>query len=135
MLSEEDKDDEVNKKRREWIETYIAKNSKNRDSMKYLFDIIRNCPYNQFLSAVSCFCRCNPDYSDFCEIPLSPSSFSWSGSEVPLIEKQITFLTELSEALKGFQFIEHRARLSECIQWKQEYKQRVLMKEFLEKDE
>lgn len=135
MLSEEDKDDEVNKKRREWIETYIAKNSKNRDSMSSLFDIIRNCPYNQFLNTVLCFCRYNSDYSDFCEIPLSPFSFSWSGSEVPLIEKQITFLTELSGALKGFQFIEHRARLSECIQEKQEYKQQVLMEEFLEKNE
>lgn len=135
LLSEEDKDNEVNKKRREWIETYIAENSEDRDSMRFLFDIIRNCPYNQFLSAVLCFCRCNSDYSDFCEIPLSPSSFSWSGSEVPLIEEQITFLTELCGALKGFQFIEHRARLSECIQWKQEYKQQVLMKEFLERGE
>lgn len=135
LLSENNKNDEANKQRREWIEAYIAENSMDRDSMRFLFDIICDCPYDQFLSAVLCFCRCNPDYSDFCEIPLSPSSFSWSGSEVPLIEKQITFLTELSEALKGFQFIEHRARLSECIQWKQEYKQRVLMKEFLEKDE
>jgi len=103
--------------------------------MRFLLAVICNCPYDQFLSAVLCFCRCNPDCSDFCELPLSPSSLSWSGHDVQLIEKQITFLTEPNGEPKGFQFIEHRARLSECIQWKQEYMQRVLMEEFLEKDE
>lgn len=135
LLSEKNKDDEANKRRRQWIESYIAENSTDCDRMRFLFDIICNCPYDQFLSAVLCFCRFNPNYSDFCEIPLTPSSLLWSGSEVPLIEEQITFLTELSGKLNGFQFIEHRVRLSEYIQCKQEYKQQVLMKEFLEKDE
>lgn len=134
LLGEKDKNDGVNVLRRKWIETYIAENAKDRASMRFLFDVICNCPYDQFLSTVVCFCRYNSDYSDFCEIPLSPSSCSWSGSEVPLIEEQISFLTKLSDSLKGFQFIEHRARISELIQRKQEYKQHILMREFLIKE-
>lgn len=134
LLSEEDKDDGANERRNKWIELYIAKNARDRECMKFLFGIICNCPFDQFLRAVVHFCKSNSDYSDFCEIPLSPSFLSWSGSEVPIIEKQITFLERLNDAIKGFQFIEHRARISECIQWKQEYKQKVLMKEFIENE-
>ena len=102
--------------------------------MRFLFDVIRDCPQDQFFNALLHFCKCNSDYSDFCKIPLTPTFLTWSGSEVPIIEKQITFLEGLCDALKGFQFIEHRARLSECIQWKQEHKKKVLMEEFLESE-
>ena len=55
-----------------------------------------------------------------------------SGSEVPIIEQYIAFLIKFRENLKGIQFIEHRAYISEEIQDLQKRKEEVLLREFLE---
>jgi len=72
------------------------------------------------------------DIEIFKSIPLFASSSSWSGSEVPLIEKKIDFLSNLITSLKGADFIEHRAYLKERKNSYESYKQDILIKEYLE---
>lgn len=57
---------------------------------------------------------------------------SWSGNEVPLIEKEINFLNELIDSMIGIHYIEHKAYLKELILYKEKYKQKVLVREYLE---
>jgi hypothetical protein len=56
---------------------------------------------------------------------------SWSGSEVPIIERQISFLERLKDSLNGFEFIEHRERISMYIHGYRERKEKILLEEFL----
>lgn len=57
---------------------------------------------------------------------------SWSGSEVPLIEKDIEFLQKLVDELSGIDYLEHKQYLKEWISDKKKYKQRVLKREYME---
>lgn len=77
-----------------------------------------------------------PNYATVIEnledIPLFPLSASWSGSEVPLIDKKIDFLKRLLSELKGIEYIEHRVYVKERIESYEQYKKEVLIKEYLE---
>lgn len=114
------------------IAHYIESNYNDRVSMSFLFGVVCNLPEEQRLSAVMIFCKCNPDFDAFRNIHIMPTHASWSGSEVSIIEQYIAFLIKLRENLKGIQFIEHRAYISEGIQDLQKRKEEVLLREFLE---
>lgn len=122
----------ADKRCNEWIKYYIESNYNDRVSMNFLFGVVCNLPEEQRLSAVMIFCQCNPDFDAFRNIHIMPTHASWSGSEVPIIEQYIAFLIKLRENLKGIQFIEHRAYISERIQDLQKRKEEVLLREFLE---
>lgn len=117
-----------------WLKQYIELNYSNIDRMKFLFDIICNCTKDQIHQAVLTFCKFNTSFEDFKLLHIIPTHLSWSGSEVPLIEKQISFFENLKNSLIGFDFIEHRAYLSEYIQSYQRRKEAVLLHEFLNND-
>ena len=131
LLSDHEENQDLIRRRDEWIAHYIEKHSNDKSAMEFLFSIVCNLPVQRRLPAIITFCAHNPAYEDFCNISLTPTHLSWSGSEVPVIEGQINFLSILRDRLSGIQYIEHRARISEMIQHKQEYKEKVLLKEFL----
>lgn len=115
-----------------WIREYIIRNNTDEDSIEFIFDIICNLSNNQRKEAILIFCKCNNLYSEFKKIDLLPRSMTWSGSEVPILENKIAFLESLKNSLPGIVYIEHRAYLSEYIQCLQDYKEKVLLQEFIE---
>lgn len=122
----------VNKRRNEWIKYYVEANCCDGESMSFLFGIVCNLPEGQRLPVIVTFCQCNPAFDAFRSIHIVPTHASWSGSEVPILEQRIAFLIELKDSLRGIQFIEHRAYISEKIRNLQERKEDVLLSEFLE---
>ena len=78
------------------------------------------------------FLNINKSIEVFKELYLFPLSASWSGSEIPLIDKKIKFLEELYSSLKGIDYIEHKKYLKECIASEESYKEKVEMREYLE---
>lgn len=102
------------------------------ESMRFLFGIVCNLPEEQRLPAIVTFCQCNPAFEAFRSIYIIPTHASWSGSEVPILEQHIAFLSEIKDSLRGMQFVEHRAHISEKIRNLQERKEDVLLREFLE---
>ena len=97
----------------------------------YYADIIDKFDRNEILVA-TIIAFFDPDFDAFRNIHIMPTHASWSGSEVPIIEQYIAFLIKFRENLKGIQFIEHRAYISEEIQDLQKRKEEVLLREFLE---
>ena len=122
----------VNKRRNEWIKYYVEANCYDGESMRFLFGIVCNLPGEQRLPAIVTFCQCNPAFEAFRSIYIIPTHASWSGSEVPILEQHIAFLSEIKDSLRGMQFVEHRAHISEKIRNLQERKEDVLLREFLE---
>lgn len=68
----------------------------------------------------------------FTKISLFPSLRSWSGSKVPLIEKDIEFLQKLADEISGVDYLQHKLYLKEWIRDNKQYKQKVLKREYME---
>ena len=117
-----------------WLEAYIQENNGNREAMKFLFDVLSDFPKDQLRKAVIFFCTYNKNYDDFCNIAISPSLWSCCGSIIPMIESEINYLESLKNDLQGYDYIEHRSRISEIIHAHNEWKEQELLNEFLEGD-
>lgn len=97
-----------------------------------IFDVIATFFSSDRIEFLSELMNYTKDIEVFKSMPLFASSSSWSGSEVPLIEKKIDFLSDLIISFKGADFIEHRAYLKERKNSYESYKQDILIKEYLE---
>ena len=78
------------------------------------------------------FLKDNKKIEDFKKLHFYPLSYSWSGSEVPLILDKISFLQSLKDRLKGIDYIDHRKYLDERRRSLEEYLQRVELREYLD---
>ncbi|MBD5452450.1 MAG: ATP-binding protein [Lachnospiraceae bacterium] len=122
----------IRKRKKEWIKEYIEKNIGNSNNLIMIFDVIATFLASDRIEFLLELLNYTKDIEVFKSIPLFASSSSWSGSEVPLIEKKIDFLSDLIASLKGADFIEHRAYLKERKNSYESYKQEILIKEYLE---
>lgn len=116
----------------EWIKNYINLNFQNIERMEMIFGVITTFFSGDRKKYILEFLKCSDEITAFANIPLFPSSGSWSGSEVPQIDKKIDFLEDLISELKGVTFIQHRAYLKERKNEFEKYKQSVLIQEYLE---
>lgn len=119
-------------KQYKWIKRFLFNNSKDLKSMKILFNVICNCSKEQRIKAIVSFCSYNKSYDAFKAIQLIPTHGGWHGSEIPVLEKRISYLEQLKNELNGYDYIQHRARISEYIQNARERKNKVLTEEFLQ---
>lgn len=116
-----------------WLNQHISKFGKDMDRMKFLFNILCNCQKDIFMQGLLAFCYVNKSFNDFKSLRLTETSRSWSGSEIPLIDKQLDFLDNLHIQLKGIDFAEHRAWICEQIQSIRNYKAHVEATEFMDR--
>ncbi len=122
----------IKKRKKEWIKDYIEGNIGNSNNLRMIFEVIATFFVSDKIEFLEELTNYTKDIEIFKSIPLFASSSSWSGSEVPLIEKKIDFLSNLITSLKGADFIEHRAYLKERKNSYESYKQDILIKEYLE---
>lgn len=116
----------------EWIKRYIKMSSDNSDHLDLIFQVVMSTLRDHTREFILYFININKNIKMFKEIGLFPRFKSWSGSEVPIIEKEIIFLNELIDSMRGIHYIEHKAYLKELILNKEKYKQQVLVREYLE---
>lgn len=60
--------------------------------------------------------------------------YSWSGSEVPLIEARIEYYTKINENIKklGIKYVNHNLYIEKIIHRLEQKKKDVIRKEFIE---
>ena len=78
------------------------------------------------------FTKLNNSVDDFKSLYLFSLFQSWSGSEIPLINKRIEFIKALMEHLRGLQFLEHRKYLEDRIKMEEKHKEKVEISEYIE---
>lgn len=127
--------EKVNIRIEEWIINYIAENYENSSWMHRIFfhyiclqqESLRLIYLKQYL-------KYNKKFEDFKNLSFIPTSFSWSGSQVPLLERDITFLDTLLETdfLRGITFIDHRDYLESYKNELVKRKKDILIREFQE---
>lgn len=124
---------EVNERIKKWILNYIRENSSDHELIRKLFfHFVSNQNETDRLDYISEFLKQNRTIKDFETLSLVPSFYEWSGSEVPLIDKNISFISLLlkSSFLKGLDFISHRSSLKNYIIKLEKEKKRIQMKEY-----
>lgn len=132
FANSQDTSEFIRQRKMQWIKEYIGKNIGNSNNLKMIFNVIASFFASDRIEFLLELMKYTKDIELFKSIPLFASSSSWSGSEVPLIEKKIDFLSDLITSLKGADFIEHRAYLKERKNSFESYKQDILIKEYLE---
>lgn len=92
----------------EWIRQCIQRFSNDETKMYCLFSVISELKIERKKEYVLLFLENNPLYEDFKRIPLTPTSWSWVGSTVPMYSAWIEFLESLLSSFIGLKWIKHK---------------------------
>lgn len=103
-----------------WIKHCIRIYAKNQDMMRCLFEALTRCSNEQRIEYIQLFLENNPDYDDFKALPLTPRSYSCTGSAIPLYSSWVDFLNSLLPFLVGLKFIKHKRYIQQQIErWRE----------------
>lgn len=95
-------------KQDKWIRQCIQLFSNDRTKMYCLFSVIAKLEIDRKKEYVLLFFENNQLFEDFERIPLTPISWSWSGSAVPMYFAWIEFLEALLPSFIGLKRIKHK---------------------------
>lgn len=99
-----------------WLEHYIIKNHNNSISMNIMFDVVSKFDDEKKLKYIKLFLEYNKDYDFFAKLPLFPDFYTWTGSEIPLIQKRIDYLKKLLKLFTGITWIKHKKYIEDLIE-------------------
>lgn len=98
-----------------WIKHLIEKNNANKEIMEYLFEALTEMSIEWAYSFIPFFISYTDDYDTFEAIPLTPRSYSWTGSCVPIFSSWVERLEKLLPIFTGLKFMKHKNRVCELI--------------------
>lgn len=99
-----------------YLKRVIDERSDDAEFMEYLFGVISQFAPDRRRQFVERFVQGNGDFKAFKRLQLEPSSWSWSGSEVPVLQKRINYLESLLPILNTVDLLPHRQYLEHYIQ-------------------
>ncbi len=132
FIGEVNIEDQLFLNQRNWIKNYIEQNYNSLENIRQIFEVINDYFEKDKIEYFSLFLSLNKDFEFFKKIPLLSWNYSWSGSEIPLIEKRINFLNDLLFILKGYDFLEHRNFVIKNIENEKQNLQNEIQWEFIE---
>ena len=111
----------------------IKSYSDREDILLDIFNVISNRSREGRIKCINELLNVNNNYEIFEKIRLEPCSWSWSGSEIPIIESRIDFFNELLSSIQnlGFNYIKHCMLIKERVKFLEIYKKKVIRDEFL----
>ena len=92
----------------EWIRQCIELFSDDGTKMYCLFSVISKLEISRKKEYILLFLGNNHSFEDFKRIPLTPTSWSWSGSAIPMYSAWIEFFELLLPELIGLKWIKHK---------------------------
>ncbi|ETJ19739.1 hypothetical protein Q604_UNBC18483G0005 [human gut metagenome] len=132
LINDNKTSDSIKERKIKWLKQCIDQKYINSEYMNIIFELIAFAFKNKKIEFILYFLSKNKNISDFKKIPLFPSSCSWSGSEVPLIEAKIEFLKSLKDKINGSDYLEHKVYLKKRIENQELNKKQVLLSEYKE---
>ena len=121
-----DQDNDCLEKKDCWIKHYIDMNCTKIEKIGYLFEALSEISIERAREYIVYLVECNDNYAIFEAIPLTPLSYSWSGSSVPLYSSWVEQLEQLLPCFSGLKFIKHKARVQQVIE---SYRNRIKAEE------
>ena len=83
--------------------------------MRFLFETLINHSMKQAIEYIAWLVNFNKSYEAFEAIPLLPTSYSCSGSCVPLYASWVENLEKLSPIFSGLDYLNHKERVAGVI--------------------
>lgn len=91
-----------------WIRQCIQQFCNDEAKMYCLFSVVSKLEIKRKKEYILLFLENNPLFEDFEKIPLTPTSWSWSDSAVPMYSAWIEFLESLLPNFIGLKWIKHK---------------------------
>lgn len=91
-----------------WIQECIQRFCNDKAKMYCLFSVVSKLEFKRKKEYILLFLENNPLFEDFEKIPLTPTSWSWSGSVVPMYSAWIEFLESFLPNFIGLKWIKHK---------------------------
>jgi len=102
------------------IKKYINEFSEDENRIIFIFEFISELSHENKKVFISYFIQKNASYELFEKLSLEPSSFGWSGSRVPHLQKDKDFYISLLEHITGIKFLKHKQYLEKRISYIEE---------------
>lgn len=119
-----------------WIKHIIDENFINEDKMIFLFEGICQLDIETKIESLLYFIDKNNNVENFKVLDIEPRMRTWSGSEIPLLKKDMEVYDKLLENIKnirGIKFIKHKKYLEERIEYLNERIKKIEKKEYINK--
>jgi hypothetical protein len=84
--------------------------------VQFVFNVIAQFSPERRQPFVSFFLKHNRNFVDFEKLPLEPNSWSWSGSEVPILQSRVEYYESLLPLLDTVDFLQHKQHVERWIQ-------------------
>lgn len=115
-----------------FLKETISNNIHNTAYIGFIFSIVNLLPYESRLELLRFFLERNNNFSIFKKIYLFPSFRVWSGSRVPILEREKEYLLKILTLLNDATFLEHRAYIEKLILSKNKEIENEKKSDFLE---
>ena len=100
-----------------WIRQCIQRFCNDKAKMYCLFSVVSKLEFKRKKEYILLFLENNPLFEDFEKIPLTPTSWSWSGSVVPMYSAWIEFLESFLPNFIGLKWIKHKKHIQTQIDY------------------
>ena len=128
----QESDDTISRNKQNWIKQILKNSSLNKRKISNIFDIIVHYFEKEKIQYFQELINLITDIDVFKSVPLFTYNYSWSGSELPIIDKRINFLYELLNILVGSNFIEHRCYIKQYIENLKEERKETEIREYIQ---
>ena len=125
---------ETFQKEEKYLKQLINNFIDDKEKIIELFSIIAKRSKECRINCICEFLKISTDIELFKKFQLESYSWSWSGSEVPIVDKRIDFFVELSKKIEmlGIKYIKHNLYIKEKADCLEKRKKDIIRKEFLE---
>lgn len=114
------------------IKKLIVSEQDNIRSIKLLFKLIAYIDsWEKKIEYILLLLEHNDDIDAFKNIVLTPMSYGFSYSRVPLLDKSIYYLIRLKDALLDKRYLDHIVYIEKLIDYRKEHIQEVKINEFM----
>lgn len=100
-----------------WIKHFIECYYHDKQKMHFLFAALTEISIAQAAEYIALLINCTKNYDIFEAIPLTPSSYTCSGSLVPTYSSWVENLEKLLPLFVGLDYIEHKNRVQQLIEY------------------
>lgn len=126
--------DPLEKRKKDWILNKLRENAGDIEIVNKLLDGINTVYSSWKTEALVDYLKYDRDIDHFKQLHLLSMSASWSGSEIPVINRRIASLESIRDSLYGLEYIEHKAYIDDLIRSKEKYREEVKKQEYLEEN-
>jgi len=116
----------------ELIKKYITSNSNNEEKIVFVFELIAEFSDETIIDMVEHFLNENSSIETFKRLRFHPISQGWSGSRVPILQKELDFYKSILKLMNGMEFLEHKVYIKERIGFVDKEIKREMKRDFMD---